>query len=137
MNVTASRCRLLALLLLLLSGCCVLFPVRRDAVTLWELNDLKEKVRVLYESFTRPNVDAAAVAHIDDQWKALAVREEAKGNCNALMISQIQRCRDMFAAHLRDRNDSAPWSPAHHDNLIENISDAIDLARRTELSKDP
>lgn len=137
MSISASRSKILPVLLLLFSGCCVLFPVRRDAVTLWELEDLKRKVTTLYESFTRPNVDLAVVASIDEQWKALVARERAKGNCNALTISQIQRCSDMFAAHVRSRQDSAPWTPAHHANMIENITDAIELARRTELSKDP
>lgn len=133
----AQRHRTAAPLLLLFSGCCLLFPVGRDAATLWELGDLKVKVRALYDSFTRPNVDPGAVAKVADQWASLVSREEAKGDCNALMAAQVRRCRDMFAAHVRSRQDSAPWSLEHHDNMLENMSDAIDLARRTEQSKDP
>jgi hypothetical protein len=131
------RNRYFALALLLLGSCCVLFPVPRDAVTLWELDDLKQKSRELYQSFTLPTIDRGAIDSLDNQWKALQAREDAKGNCNAIMAAQIRRCREMFGTHVRNRTEGAPWTSTHRDNLIENMTDAIDLAHATELRKDP
>ena len=131
------RRRYLTPILLLLSSCWLFFPVRQDPGTVQALNALKPMIRTLYDSFKSETVDLIRVAQVMDRWGALRAREEAKGDANDVMIRQARSCRDMFEAHVRNRIEGTAWSASHHDNQLENMLDAIELAIRTEMNKAP
>ncbi len=124
-------------ILALLAGCSLFFPVRQDPRTIQALTDLKPLIRTLYGSFKADSVDLNSLAQVKDRWASLQTREEAKGDANEAMIGQIRNCRAMFDGHMRNRIEGSSWSVAHHDNQLENMLEAIELALKTELSKAP
>jgi hypothetical protein len=126
---------LLALLFYVL-GCSYLKPVTYyDPTTFKNLTDLKPKVISLYETFTGDSVNTDFISSIRLELFQIYEYEKGKGEKNIGTYQQIKLMQSMFERHVNERIQSGKWSKTHLENQKKSISEAFDIAIKTERLK--
>ena len=127
----------LLLFLLFLSGCAHLFSSISyyDPTTYKNLTDLKPAVLFLYDSFTEDAINIDKFNDIRLKMAQMYEYEKGKGETNQETIEQLKIIIEMFDDHVNQRLKSGNWNNAHLANQKENISEAFDIAIKTERLK--
>jgi hypothetical protein len=131
------RSVLLTILLLLSSGCAQWFgfPAYYDPTTYKQLTDLKPEVLRFYNKFTTEKIDQEKIDDICLKFERIYEYEKGKGLKNVETYRQIEIIQHLFERQVNDRLQNGVWSPVHLNNQKENISEAFDIAIRTENLK--
>ena len=124
------------LALLLLQGCALFSPVSYyDPTTYRNIIELKVYTMFLYESFTQETVDADLLKYVKLHLAMAYEYEKGKGDANKETAAQLMKIREMFNRHDSLRHADGKWSETNKTNKLENMMDAFDIARDTELLK--
>ena len=111
------------------------FPAYFDPTTYKQLTDLKPRVQLLYDKFTEEKVDQKIIEEIRLKFAQIYEYEKGKGVKNVETYSQIDLIRKIFERQVHDRLQNGVWSEVHLQNQKENISEAFDIAIKTENLK--
>ena len=126
----------LLFILLCLFGCSHLGIITYyDLTTYKNLTSLKPQVLELYETFAKESVDTKLIADTRLKLAQIYEYEKGKGVRNRETYTQIKIIQNMFERHVEDRMKGEKWNKTHLNNLKQNISEAFDIAIRTEARK--
>lgn len=128
------RCCLAVALAISLSGCPGLQLAYYDPTTFHSLTALKPRVLFLYESFTQDPLPEEKIAEITLKLAQIYEYEKGKGDPNRETAQQVQKILEMFGRHVENRKQGK-WSKTFMVDAKQNVSDAFDLAIRTERLK--
>lgn len=106
-----------------------------DPVTYKNLTDLKPETIELFESFSDSSIDPKTISLIRLKIAQIYEYEKGKGLKNQETLKQIEKIRDMFQRHVQNRSDHGPWSKEFKANKEENMSEAFDIAIKSETLK--
>ena len=127
---------LLTLLFFLIAGCSSLgFITYYDPTTYKSLTDLKPEVLALYDTFTNNAMSDDTIHAIRLKLAQIYEYEKGKGDKNEETYKQIRIIQKMFERHMQDRINNGLWDETHLNNTKKNISDAFDIAIKTERLK--
>jgi hypothetical protein len=127
---------LIGFLIFSVQGCSIFSSVSYyDPTTYRNLIELKVYTMFLYETLSDDSLDLKEVRNIRIRLAMAYEYEKGKGEQNNETAQQIKTIQEMFDKHIDDRKAKGRWSVSHLNNQLENIMEAYDIARKTELLK--
>jgi hypothetical protein len=122
--------------LFILSGC-ALYPniSYYDPTTYKNLTDLKPQILFLYEDFKNDPLPSEKIGATKLKLAQAYEYESGKGPDNSTTTIQIKKVNDLFNKHLKLRISNGKWSSTTYENATENITEAFDIAIKTESIK--
>ncbi len=106
-----------------------------DPTTYLNLLELKIYTRYLYDTFSSETVNDKEITFVENAIQKAILYERSKGESNKPTVDQFEKIMTMFTSHVADRRTGGKWSSEHLNNQLENILEAYDVARETELLK--
>lgn len=122
-------------LIFALQACSYLKVNKQDFVTITALEEIKQDVNVVYATFGADVVDQLTIDVVSGKIETLQKREDARGDENIEVRTQVTLLGNMFKKHVQYRIDKGPYSAVHISNSKENIIDLIDIIISTERAK--
>jgi hypothetical protein len=108
---------------------------RYDVTTYQNITFEKPEVLALYDTFRVDPINENKFNDVDLKLAQIREYEAGKGPGNVDMTQQIESIKSMFEKHVAERRRDGPWNEANLGNHKDAISDAFDVAIKTEQAK--
>jgi hypothetical protein len=107
-----------------------------DNETYKSLTYLKPDVEIVYYNYGNEELHRPSINHVIIEIRKIVEYEKWKGEPNRPTYKQVLIIQKMFDRHLKERRASeTPWSRKHIQNKLSNIQETINIAIKSELSK--
>jgi uncharacterized membrane protein (Fun14 family) len=118
-----------------LQACGYLKVNNQDFATITALEEIKTDAVVVYGTFTLADVDEGVIEVLTEKIDLLQKREDARGDENIEVRTQVTILGHMFEKHVDYRIAKGPYSATHLANTKQNFDDLIDIIVATERAK--
>lgn len=108
---------------------------RYDATTYQNLTYEKPEVLALYDSFGTDPINDGKVNDVGLKLSQIHEYEAGKGAGNIDMTHQVESIQKLFQKHVSERRRDGAWNATNLTNHKETISEAFDIAIKTEQAK--
>jgi hypothetical protein len=118
-----------------LSGCAGVQVAKYDEQSYQQVAFVKPEILAVYDTFTVDPINEAKVEAVDLKLAQYHSYEAGKGPANAEMTQQIGHVQELYKKHVAERRRDGPWNATNLANHKETITDACDIAIKTERVK--
>ncbi len=118
-----------------LSACGGVSVTKYDDHTYQQVAFVKPEILAVYDSFKIDPINDAKVEGVDLKLAQYQTYEAGKGPANIEMTQQLETIQKLFKKHVAERKRDGPWNDTVIGNHKEIISEACDIAIKTERAK--
>lgn len=117
------------------SGCAGNTLTKYDESTYQQVTFIKPQILATYDTFKVDPLNQPKIDETDLKLAQLQTYVSGKGLGNADMTQQVESIQKLFRKHVAARKRDGVWNDVVTDNHKEIISEACDLAIKTEAAK--
>lgn len=137
--ITTRRGRFAGLILLataaVLNGCVGAPIAKYDDRSYQQVAFVKPEILAVYDTFAMDPINESKVEAVDLKLAQYQAYEAGKGVPNAEMTQQVEKVQKLYKKHVAERRRDGPWNETNLANHKESITEACDIAIKTERAK--
>jgi hypothetical protein len=125
----------LAISMTAMTGCGGNALTKYDENTYQQVTFVKPQILATYDTFKTDPLNQPKIDETDLKLAQLQTYEAGKGPANVEMTQQVESIQKLFRKHVAERKRDGVWNEVVTNDHKEIISEACDLAIKTEAAK--